>query len=312
MTESQPPITSYSASFAIDGGKIKAIRESKKLTQLYIATCLEITVDTVSRWENGRSPNIKLENAEKLAEVLEISLSEIESSPPPEKEPEYAVQEPLPLPSKSYLKLLWLLIPIAILIFVLAMNRLVPFNQTTGEVTASRLLPKHASPKQPFPVVIKVQGSSEQPISFILTENLPPNCQGMKGEPPRLSLNNQKGTIKWLSNTEDEEALYFAYLAQTDTDLAEGQTLSFNGDIMVKGGPTSKQTITGSNIIQITHFHWADANKDHIIDDEEILAIYNSFEILQDLGVDIDEIRRIWASKGYRWDKDDNKFTVVP
>lgn len=79
MSESRPPITPLLSSFAIDGGKIKAIRESKKLTQLYIATCLGVTVDTVSRWKNGRSPNIKLENAEKLAEVLEIPLTEIEN-----------------------------------------------------------------------------------------------------------------------------------------------------------------------------------------------------------------------------------------
>ena len=46
----------------IDGSKVRAIREAKGLTQLYVATAVEVTTDTVSRWENKRYPSVKKEN----------------------------------------------------------------------------------------------------------------------------------------------------------------------------------------------------------------------------------------------------------
>lgn len=64
----------------IDGTKIRQIREQKGLTQLYIATAVEVTTDTVSRWENKRYPSIKKENALKLAQALEVDLSELMES----------------------------------------------------------------------------------------------------------------------------------------------------------------------------------------------------------------------------------------
>ena len=61
----------------IDGARIRAIREAKGLTQLYVATAVEVTTDTVSRWENRRYPTIKKENGLKLAQALEVELEDI-------------------------------------------------------------------------------------------------------------------------------------------------------------------------------------------------------------------------------------------
>ena len=61
----------------IDGSKIRQIREQKGLTQLYVATAVDVTTDTVSRWENKRYPSIKKENGQKLAEALEVELEAI-------------------------------------------------------------------------------------------------------------------------------------------------------------------------------------------------------------------------------------------
>ena len=58
----------------IDGSRVRALREQKGLTQLYIATAVDVTTDTVSRWENKRYPTIKKENALKLADALEVDL----------------------------------------------------------------------------------------------------------------------------------------------------------------------------------------------------------------------------------------------
>ena len=63
---------------AIDGLKIRQLRETKKLTQLYVANVVGVTTDTISRWENNRYPTIKRDNAEKLAAALEVGLAEIE------------------------------------------------------------------------------------------------------------------------------------------------------------------------------------------------------------------------------------------
>src|SRR5210317_924311 len=68
----------------IDGSKVRSLRESKGLTQLYIATVVEVTTDTISRWENKRYPSIKEENALKLAEALEVTLDEILDEAPEE------------------------------------------------------------------------------------------------------------------------------------------------------------------------------------------------------------------------------------
>ena len=65
------------ASIAIDGAAIKTIRETKKLTQLYVASVVGVTTDTISRWENNRYPTIRRDNAEKLATALEVRLAEI-------------------------------------------------------------------------------------------------------------------------------------------------------------------------------------------------------------------------------------------
>ena len=61
----------------IDGARIRRIREEKGLTQLYVATVVGVTTDTISRWENRRYPNIKKENAVKLAEALETRMADI-------------------------------------------------------------------------------------------------------------------------------------------------------------------------------------------------------------------------------------------
>ena len=60
-----------------------------------------------------------------------------------------------------------------------------------------------------------------------------------------------------------------------------------------------EQVVNGDSSINITDYHWADNNQDHRIDDNEILAIYNSFDILKELDADIEEIRQAWInSKG--------------
>ena len=43
----------------IDGKKLRLFRERQKLTQLYLATSVEVTTETISRWENNKHPTFK-------------------------------------------------------------------------------------------------------------------------------------------------------------------------------------------------------------------------------------------------------------
>ena len=61
----------------IDGSEVRRLRENNGVTQLYLATAVGVTTDTISRWENGRYPSIKRENGLKLASVLEVTLDDI-------------------------------------------------------------------------------------------------------------------------------------------------------------------------------------------------------------------------------------------
>ena len=72
----------------IDGQKIKQLREQQGLTQLYLATAVEVTTDTISRWENRRYPSIKRENGIRLAQALNVPLEDLL-----EEEPEELLQE---------------------------------------------------------------------------------------------------------------------------------------------------------------------------------------------------------------------------
>ena len=73
----------------IDGSKVRKLREAKGFTQLYVATVVGVTTDTISRWENKRYPSIKEENGLKLAEALEVSLDQIlEDEDKPQEPPE--------------------------------------------------------------------------------------------------------------------------------------------------------------------------------------------------------------------------------
>ena len=73
----EKPEKSFSPGVAIDGARVRAIREEKKLTQLYVASVVGVTTDTISRWENNRYPTVRRDNAEKLAGALEVELPEI-------------------------------------------------------------------------------------------------------------------------------------------------------------------------------------------------------------------------------------------
>ncbi len=138
----------------VDGAKIKRLREEQGLTQLYLATAVQVTTDTISRWENRRYPSIKKENGIKLAEALNVALEDILEEEVATDSGERLPDEPSPaLPgraeNKSTFKKIWPLLLLALTLFGI----IVLFSDTLGSRPSPSLSPpKESSPDTVLPV----------------------------------------------------------------------------------------------------------------------------------------------------------------
>jgi len=303
----------------INGDVIRSLRESKGLTQLYIATMVGVTTDTISRWENRRYPSIKMENAIKLAEALEVELSQIldqaeekyEEEPAAEAEAALIKSEPVQeqITRKATAKRIAPLLAAFAALLLLGwwfLDR----PQTQG-ITASRVMPGHTPAGEPFPVIIHIDSEMPQPFSLILQETLPKGCSPVVGAPEFSKIDLEKGLLKWISKAETGRKS-FAYLARTAPDDTTGRKVILSGQVTLRNASNATVTITGSDSLTIAGYHWADSNRDGTISDEEILAVYDRFEQLDRLGYDWNLIDDIWSTGGYRWDGGSGKYIVLP
>jgi transcriptional regulator with XRE-family HTH domain len=297
----------------IDGSKVRSLRESKGLTQLYIATVVGVTTDTISRWENKRYPSIKEENALKLAEALEVSLEQIlekeEETTTPDETPAQTVS--LQKNTKPIRILLWLLpLIIVLLLPFIWFNIKQPAPVT---ISASRLLPPHIPEGQPFPVVIQVTTTQQGPFSLILKETLPEDCEPVVSAPSFTSFDKKTGSLKWISRTTGQTTT-FVYLAKTvdkKTGTAPEGPLRFSGSVTLRDKKSSETTIAGSLILPRADYHWADTNRDNRIEDKEILAVYDTFSALDAIKYDWQQIDEIWSGEGYYWDKNKEEYIIT-
>ena len=296
----------------IDGSKVKTLRESKGLTQLYIATVVEVTTDTISRWENKRYPSIKEENALKLAEALEVSLEDIL-----EKEDEMPIPDEAPginfAPAKKQrpsLILLWLLFLVLVLLVPFIWYNLKQPEPVT--IYASRQLPPHIPPGQPFPVIIQVAAKQQGPFSLILKETLPEGCEPLVSDPPFTGFDKKTRSLKWISRTTGEVTT-FVYLARRQggvSGAADIAPLRFNGSVTLRDKNSPETIIAGSQVLPLADYHWADANRDNRIQDEEILAVYDTFSPLDYINYDWQKIDEIWSGEGYFWDAGKQEYVI--
>jgi len=297
------PVTRVS----VNGNKIKYIRESKGLTQLYVATFLGVTTDTVSRWENGRYPTVKWENVEKLAEALAVDpeeLMDIEASDSVSGSSRNKLERKA-IAAKKYV--------IAAVVLILAFVSLAVFFRYTWKsgtvITATRFLPRHVAPGQPFPVVVRVESTGGLPFTFIMEEMLPEDFVIVRGMPEVASFDTARNTAKWISNSR-QNLFFLAYLIQTPADLKRIGKITFAGRIKADNAPTFEQRVLGDSEVEISNYHWVDTNSDGSIDDEEILTAFSSADVLKGLGVDMDLIKKIWSAGSYSWDPERNQYRI--
>jgi len=308
----EPTYPGPSQMVKIDGSKVRSLRESKGLTQLYIATVVGVTTDTISRWENKRYPTIKEENARRLAEALEVSLSDIL-----EKEEEASIPDETPALTVSRTRisspnriLLWLLLLLVVM--------LLPFiwysvkQPQPVSIFASRLLPPHIPAGQPFPVVIQVTTTQQPPFSLIVKETLPEGCEPLASAPPFTGFDKKTGSLKWISRTTGKVTT-FVYLAKridTPSGAANDTPLRFNGSVTLRDKKSSETRIAGALVLPLAEYHWADANRDNRIEDAEILAVYDTFSALDNINYDWQKIDEIWSGEGYHWDAGKEEYII--
>ncbi len=310
----------------IDGTKIRKIREQKGLTQLYIATAVDVTTDTVSRWENKRYPSIKKENGLKLAQALEVTLEEIldtEGQPEPGKSPAQQAGQDISAdaqPSssgdrayrsatRSFSFKTGLLIT---MMFIPLFGVIVYFTHFQEDTAVSQIIVKrtvsaHFIAGQPLPVFIHITSSAEKPISFILRENLPPGTTVLSAYPEVSEKQKKNNSIQWLANISSSSA--FLYTISTSKDFTG--TILFDGQLKVSSSNKFEVAVSGDQNSVSGLYHWADKDRDNRISDEEILTIYDLTNSNQYAEIDMDLLEEIWLGDGYIWQPDEQRFSIL-
>jgi len=297
----------------IDGSKIKSLREEQDLTQLYLATAVGVTTDTISRWENKRYPTIKKENGEKLAEALEVSLEELlekvdsteeqavdqqERDPEPRTEASQGPRFPL---KKMAFSLLALCLLAGVVVMLLPKKNI--------QISCKRIMPGHAAPNVPFPVIIRIQADTDQELPILIREEL--TGDGIASG--RATAGEAKDFAKkprWIGTLSQGQA-QFTYMVTPGKNSQKDATISFSGEIRSRKGKEIGTVIEGPATIRIAPYHWADGDKDYIISDNEILIAYETFSSPRESGIDFSTLEELWLAGQYTWNKTKAAFETT-
>jgi len=284
-------------SVAIDGARIKNVREAKRLTQLYVASVVGVTTDTISRWENNRYPSIKRDNAEKLASALEVELGDILRQEEEIVAPDDAAAI---APSRRSTKR-WLVAGlVACALLLLAVFLLI--RSQVPAPRAVRWAPRFAAPGEIMPVQIKITRQGGENIGFILKEKLPDGWRLVSTLPPSSSADPLSSELKWLIPG-GNAPVTVSYTVQIPANPAPEKEAKLQGEVVLHAaGINRTESVVGSNGVRVGAYHWADSNGDGRIDDDEIMPAYYISEEMKGLGLDWKTIEAIWSGKGYRWD----------
>ncbi len=298
-------VTGNSVMIKIDGKKIKELRERQGLTQLYLATAVQVTTDTISRWENKRYPSIKKENGLKLAEALEVQLKDILEQESEIKDEPFPSTKP-PQPTSRYK---FIIPPVLVaLILALVSGYFFLTKVNTPRILAHRIMPARTIAALPFPVVVTIDGQTDYGIALILKETLPANAS-IIATSPEVALNTGKDSnIKWIQKINEKMA--FAYMVKIDAN--HNTISSFSGSIAISQGAGEPIMVEGDSKILLGPHHWADTDGNNIISDREILTVYDQYSGIDGFEIDIDLIERMWLGSGYLWNQNSKSFTILP
>lgn len=298
----------------IDGDKIKRLRESQGLTQLYMATAVDVTTDTISRWENRRYPTIKKENGEKLAEALGVSVEDIllvEDSSDTDETSESIDQPPddrkgIATVARKRPTAIILTLSALIVIILITTILFLHKQKSNPVIEAVRIMPSRAIPGSSFPVVIEIHHSSSRPLSIILKEFLPEGAKIVESSPTAGS-GNTGNEVKWLKKI--DTTARFSYLVTLNGPA--DKEYNFSGQVSTSSS-SDNVTVGGTNSITLGQYHWADNDGDNQISDQEILTVFDYYSGIDDFTVDIEFIEKMWLGSGYTWNQENNLISISP
>jgi len=306
-----------STSVDINGNKIRLLREQKELTQLYLATVVGVTTDTISRWENRRYPTIKLENARKLAEALGVEVEELLDGPDPmdgagaEVHPEAAAAG---TPSPGFAALLRThrrgLILAGGLLLVAAISLVFFLSSRRSGLNSERILPKHTAANLPFPVLVRVGGAPEAVNTLLIREELIGEAEAT-GASPEGEAHKQFGrNPRWIGHLVNGQVT-FLYLVQPGKKLRPPEEIRFKGELIVGEGLSLAETIGGADRIALTPYHWVDLDQDYEISDSEILKAHETYDLPGANLIDFSAIEELWLAGQYTLNKKTQTFVPV-
>ena len=292
----------------IDGAKVKVLREQKGLTQLYVATVVEVTTDTISRWENKRYPTIKKENALKLAEALEVELDDfLDGQEPLEKAPQPPQRATITVEPKF--KKIWplLLLSSVIALLIGFIGAFFIFQSEPVNVSATRHLPARCTPQKTFPILIEITSDSDKQTALILKEKLPENFVIEWSDPAIQKEGKKNNLLRWLGKV--EQSMYFYYGGYISASNGKSD---FFGSIAADTEKAETAEIKGDFTLAITAHHWADTDGDNRISDTEILSAYDRFGEVEQLALEMDFIEEMWLGSGYTWSEEQKEYIIFP
>jgi len=295
MAKNLPPTV------CLNARSVRRIREEKKLTQLYVAKVVGVTTDTISRWENNRYPSMKKANALRLAEALEVPLEDIiqqeEGGPQILAKPGFFARVPK------------VLIVFFIFLMVLLSSAFIYHRQMvlkTG-VFASRSLPPFAAPGVILPVRIHLLTEKEN-NGFILRESFPPGWKLIESYPPPSSLDNEKGTARWIAKPGENHFL-ITYLLKVAPDAPMERVAYFRGSVIAAPDVRkSPKAVTGEKNMKVQPFLWADLNGDNQIDDKEMLQASKTAEEMRNVHLEWKLLENIWDAGSYAYESETQSF----
>ncbi len=308
----------------ISGGRIRRLREELELTQLYLATSVGVTTETISRWERTQAPTIKKENWLRLAKALEVAPGEILAPGPEDVHGANGPAADLPAldqpvkaeaaavsPGLGFWQRVWPWAGLGALIMLVLLFWLVRsylLGLAPLQVEAWRIMPAHTGAGQIFPVVIRVAADQNSSSSLLVREELPPGCVLVASQPRALEAGT--GQLKWLGR--EGEVMRVVYLARCEPGAGDQALASFSGSVLLRRDGSHERTIQGLARIEIAPYHWADQDRNHQISDEEVLAVYDDFGGAEVLGLDVEWIEEMWLGSGYRWLPEQQTFEILP
>lgn len=295
----------------LDGKKLRQLREERRLTQLYLATAVAVTIETISRWENKAAPSIRLENARRLAAALQVPIDVLLAREGNAEDIGEQPAAPQPVTQKRLPNTLFpYACAIALGCCVLALFWYGPGSRTTAPAPqAHRLLPRHTLPGDPFPVVLQVQDGGDGG-SLMLREQLPAGTTLLHSSPPCVGTGQDLRQLKWISPANGQKRRSFLYVVQP-VPQAAGWQYHFAGSLVTGDRSSRPGTTQGEDTLTVQDCHWADENCDHVIDDYEMLSVFDLLPQGQDVGLDLETIKAIWAGQGYSWNQEAGTVQVL-